>query len=225
MIIIIYKISESSKMIKNHISYTMSQNMISELAGVSPSTVMRTVRELEISNVNLETQKIKKYSLEDTRKIINKIRDPLNIIVKTHVFYNLKGGTGKTVQCSQLASHLAIAGFNVLGIDLDPQGHLSNIFGLPDDGNYLTLYDVIINGINIKDAITQVMPGLDVIPSNLSLSRVEVPLSQKNRREEKLNDVVSSIYSNYDFILIDTNPSFSTLNLNALYCADQVNFV
>ena len=212
-------------MIQNNQSYSFSQNMIAELAGVSAATILRTIKELEIKNINLETQKTKKYSLEDTRKIISKTRNFLNFFIKIHVFYNLKGGTGKTIQCSQLASHLAISGFKVLGIDLDPQGHLSNVFGLPDEGNFLTLYDVIINGLSITEAIVPIMPGLDVVPSNLSLSRVEVPLSQKARREEKLKDAVSTIYDKYDFILIDTNPSFSTLNLNALYCAEQVNFV
>jgi chromosome partitioning protein len=212
-------------MIKNYSSYTFSQNMIAALSGMSPATIMRTLRDADEPCVPMESTKAKKYSLEDTRKIANMARALEKITHRIHVFYNLKGGTGKTSICSQVAAHLSLSGYNVLVIDCDPQGHLSSMLGFPEDGNFLTMYDVLINGIDVNDSIVSVMPGLKAIPSNLTLSRVEVPLSQRPRREEKLKEALGNIKDEYDFILIDTNPSFSTLNLNALYCADEVNFV
>lgn len=200
--------------------------MIASIANSAASTINRIIKEKKIQNVNTETSKTKKYNLSSARYIISAANSYKPFPVKKiHVFYNLKGGTGKTSISYQLAAHLVISGFKVLVIDSDSQGHLSTMLRFPEDGDFPTLYDVLINGLPIRDAITPIVEGLDAIPSNLSLSRVEVPLSQKARREDKLKNVISSIKNEYDYIFIDTNPSISTLNLNALICADQVNFV
>ncbi len=206
--------------------FLFSQAMIARLAATHPTTVFRVIKEAKIRNINLDTTKTKKYDLLATRKIISTIENHrLHPDRKIQVFYNLKGGTGKTSICYQIATHLAISGYKVLVIDCDSQGHLSTLFGFAEDGNYHTLYDVLINDLDMQETIVPIFEGLDVIPSNLSLSRVEVPLSQKARREDKLKDRLDAVKENYDYILIDTNPSISTLNLNALVCADQVNFV
>ena len=210
---------------ENHTSYAFAQNIIADLLGESASTISRVIKDLGFDKVNPESKKVKKYSLLDTRKICQSITRKNEFDKKIHVFYNMKGGTGKTSVCAQIASQLSIIGYNVLIIDCDPQGHMTSILGFPEEENHLTMYDVLVNGISILDAIVNVMPGLDAILSNLSLSRVEVPLSQKNRREEKIKNSLHNITDKYDFIMIDTNPSFSTLNLNALFCADQINFI
>lgn len=212
-------------MLENHSDYSFAQNIIADISNVSPSTVTRAVKEMNLQSVSPEHSKIKKYSLPDTQLVSHKLMEGFDITKKIHVFYNMKGGTGKTSICAQLSSHLAILGFKVLIIDCDPQAHMTSILGFPEGENYMTLYDVIVSNVSIKDAKISVMSGMDAVLSNLSLSRVEVPLSQKNRREEKLHNSVSEISDQYDFIMIDTNPSFSNLNLNALYCADQINLV
>lgn len=209
----------------NHTDYSFAQNVIAELIGESTSMVSRLIKEIKVERVNSGSNNTKKYSLSDTGGICQKLLVTKKFTNKIHVFYNLKGGTGKTSIGVQLASHLSIMGYKVLVVDIDPQGHMTNILGFPEEENHITMYDVIVNDVNIHDAVVNVYQGLDAVLSNLSLSRVEVPLSQKNRREEKLCKVLSLIKDKYDFIMIDTNPSCSTLNLNALYCADQVNFI
>jgi chromosome partitioning protein len=84
---------------------------------------------------------------------------------------------------------------------------------------------VLVNQTPIEETICNVYEGFDVIPSNLGLTRVEVPLSQKTRREESFKKALESIKKEYDFILIDTNPTISNLNMNALFAADHVNIV
>ena len=69
-------------------------------------------------------------------------------IKKKFAFYNFKGGTGKTSICFQVATHIALMGYNVLVIDTDPQGHLSTSCGFPNDDSFLTLYDFLIRKIN-----------------------------------------------------------------------------
>lgn len=141
------------------------------------------------------------------------------------MFYNFKGGTGKTTICFQVVQTLALLGFNVLAIDLDPQGHLSNLLRFGRNEKVATMYDAMVDNVPIDDCIYHLFNGLDVIPSNLSLTRIEVPLSQEMHREEILYSLLTEIKDKYDFILIDTNPTISALNLNALFAADRINIV
>lgn len=207
---------------------SFNQRTIARLLDSSPATVNRIVT-TKIIPVTEETDKgkIKKYSLENTRKIaelVLKNQRP-KIFNKINVFYNFKGGTGKTSLCYQVACHLAVLGYNVLAIDLDPQGHLSSALRVPEDIDHHTMYDVLINGVDIEEAVLKVFPGLDLVPANISMTRIEVPLSSKTKREEKLKLLLAPLKDKYDFILIDTNPTISTLNLNALVAADRVNVV
>lgn len=166
----------------------------------------------------------KKYDVKSCREVLRPCfyKVPRK---KIHVFYNFKGGTGKTTMCFQTAYMLALFGFNVLAVDLDSQGHLSNALRFGEDGQVSTMYDVMINGSPIKNSIHHLFDGLDAIPSNLQLTKTEVPLSQKMRREEILSRVLNEVRDQYDFILLDTNPTISTLNLNALFAADRINVV
>lgn len=203
-----------------------SQRVIAELSGVSLSTVNRFIVNQKIPHVEHAQSKIKKYSTENTRAILRELFVKENPAQKkVQVFYNFKGGTGKTSLCYQTACYLAIMGYNVLTFDLDPQGHLSRSLNFEENGKYETLYDVIINGSSLQDVAQPVFPGLTAVPSNLALTRIEVPLSQKTRREEVISKIIAPVRKAYDFILIDTNPTISTLNMNALVAADRINVV
>lgn len=116
-------------------------------------------------------------------------------------------------------------GFDVLTLDLDPQGHLSHMMNIPENWNGNTIYDVLINGQNLGESVVNVCEGLDLLPANISMTRIEVPLSNKTKREEKLKNILSIVKGEYDFIIIDTNPTISTLNMNALVASDRVNIV
>ncbi len=120
---------------------------------------------------------------------------------------------------------LSILGFNVLVLDLDPQGHLSSVLGVPEDWSGPTIYDVLINELPLSQALVEVSVGLHLLPANISMTRIEVPLGLKNKREERLKTLIDPLRSTYDFILIDTNPTISTLNMNALVAADRINIV
>jgi len=206
---------------------SFNQAMISQLMQTSPNTVSRQIASLHVEPLANETSHNKRYSLEKTRLITDSLHacHKRPIMQKIQVFYNFKGGTGKTSLCYQVASHLAILGFKVLALDLDPQGHLSSIMRIPEDWNGPTIYDVVINGLPLEDALVEIFPGLDLLPANISMTRIEVPLSSKTKREEKLKNILEPLRDKYDFIVMDTNPTISTLNMNALVASDRVNVV
>jgi chromosome partitioning protein len=203
----------------------LTQRIMAKLAEASPSAVSRCLSNHGITPMDEGNIRNMRYSITDVRTAIGDLlgsKEPIRF--KKHIFYNFKGGTGKTSMCFQVSAHLALMGYNVLVIDADPQAHLSLSLGITDD-NELTLYDIIVNNRRPEDAIKHIYPGLDCIPSNITLTRLEVELSQTTRREERFNLDLSDLAEKYDFVFIDTNPTISLLNRNAINYADIINVV
>jgi chromosome partitioning protein len=144
---------------------------------------------------------------------------------KVQMFYNVKGGTGKSTLTAQYVMQAALMGYKVLGIDLDGQGHLSVNLDVLDAHELPTIYDVLINDLPIKDAIVNVAPGLDLVPANLGLCNIEIPLNHKPRREYRLSEAIQTIAQDYDLIVADTNPAASILNSSMLVASELVNIV
>jgi chromosome partitioning protein len=141
------------------------------------------------------------------------------------MFYNVKGGTGKSTLTAQYVMRAAMMGLNVLAIDLDGQGHLTVNLDVLDAHEHPTIYDVLINDLPIEQAIMSVAPGLDLIPANLGLCNIEIPLNNKSRREYRLSESIARIIGQYDLVVADTNPAASILNGSMLVASELVNVV
>lgn len=144
---------------------------------------------------------------------------------KIQMFYNVKGGTGKSTLTAQYVMKAAMLGLKVLAIDLDGQGHLTVNLDVLDGHERPTIYDVLINDLPITAAIMPVAPGLDLIPANLGLCNIEIPLNNKARREYRLSEALAKVQDEYDLIVADTNPAASILNGSMLVTAQLVNVV
>jgi len=202
-----------------------SQSMIALISDITQSTISRYISNNHIEHVS-GTEKRKKYSFENVRNIMKDLYSDEMIVKKQiQVFFNFKGGTGKTSLCYQTSILFSLLGFKVLVLDCDPQGHLSYSFGFSEEEDKMTLYDVIVNKIDIDETIKPVYPGLDIIPANISLTRLELPINQMPNREKVLSKILEGIKQKYDFIFIDTNPTISTVNRNATLVADVLNVV
>jgi chromosome partitioning protein len=144
---------------------------------------------------------------------------------KVQMFYNVKGGTGKSTLTAQYVMRAAMMGYSVLAIDLDGQGHLTVNLDVLDAHERPTVYDVLINDLPLEQAIMNVAPGLDLVPANLGLCNIEIPLNNKTRREYRLSEAIAKIADRYDIIVADTNPAASILNGSMLVASDLVNVV
>jgi chromosome partitioning protein len=144
---------------------------------------------------------------------------------KLQMFYNVKGGTGKSTLTAQYVMRAAMLGYQVLAIDLDGQGHLTVNLDVLDSHERPTVYDVLINDLPMEQAIMNVAPGLDLVPANLGLCNIEIPLNNKTRREYRLSEAIAKISDRYDLIVADTNPAASILNGSMLVASDLVNVV
>ena len=144
---------------------------------------------------------------------------------RVQMFYNVKGGTGKSTLTAQYVMRAAMMGLNVLAIDLDGQGHLTVNLDILDAHERPTIYDVLINDLPIEQSIMSVAPGLDLIPANLGLCNIEIPLNNKSRREYRLAESIARIIDQYDLVVADTNPAASILNGSMLVASELVNVV
>jgi chromosome partitioning protein len=136
---------------------------------------------------------------------------------------NQKGGVAKTTTTIHLGVALAQLGKKVLLIDLDPQGHLAEGFGLVSDQLEAEVSDVLSGAKRFTDIIIPgVRPNLDLAPSNIRLADMELTLVNVRFREYKLSRALESIVPRYDIILMDCPPSLGLLTVNALIAAGSV---
>ncbi|NLA83786.1 MAG: ParA family protein [Clostridiales bacterium] len=136
---------------------------------------------------------------------------------------NQKGGVGKTTTNVNLSACIASKGRKVLVIDIDPQGNTTSGFGIEKNEIKYSIYDVLVNGIDINETIVKTqIENLDIIVSKLELAGAEIELVPMMARETILKKAIENINSDYDYIFIDCPPSLGLLTINALTASDKV---
>lgn len=141
---------------------------------------------------------------------------------------NQKGGVGKTTTTVNLGIGLAKEGKRVLVIDADPQGDLTTCLGWKNgDELQTTLADLMNKTLTERpigkgEGILHHEEGVDLLPSNLELSAMEMNLVNAMSREMTLKNCLKEIKKDYEYILIDCMPSLGMITVNALAAADSV---
>lgn len=141
---------------------------------------------------------------------------------------NQKGGVVKTTTTFNLGVALAKQNKKVLIVDVDPQSNLTTYAGwYNEDELKYTLSDLMEQSMNdeeikTKESILHHKENIDLIPSSLNLSALETSLAYAMSREYTLRNCLSVVKKDYDYILLDCQPSLGMLTINALASADSV---
>ena len=135
-------------------------------------------------------------------------------------FANQKGGVAKTTTTLNLAVAFKENGFEVLAVDLDPQGNLTMSQGMDPDQVERSMYDVLVHSMPVEEIIHRA--EVDVAVSSIDLAGAEMALSSMIGRERALQKALLPVRNRYDYILVDTPPSLGLLTINALTASDGV---
>lgn len=158
--------------------------------------------------------------------------------LQTIAVANFKGGSAKTTTSIYLAQHLALQGYRVLAVDLDPQASLSSMLGVQpefdlEEGD--TLYGAIRYDDKrrpLKDIIRKTyFAGLDLVPGNLELMEFEheTPTALMERKTtnseiffRRVGVALAEVEAEYDIVVIDCPPQLGYLTLGAVCAATSL---
>ncbi len=201
-----------------------SPQVFARLLGISKQELLEKESQGITPPAKRNERKERYYKPEDVVKYRNYLSIPSPIpSVRKQLFLNFKGGTGKSSLSASYGFRLAQMGFRILLIDLDPQGHLTQCLGLNNEQYPKTLYNALVEKEEVEKVIIKTdLPTLDIIPSNLNLSPVELSLFSMNSREFRLKRLIGSMEKSYDVIVMDASPSIGLLNLNAILASNEL---
>src|ERR1019366_149109 len=148
---------------------------------------------------------------------------PARLLPRVIAVANQKGGVGKTTTTGNLGASLALFGYRVLIVDLDPQGNATTGLGVDARGFQHSMYDVLLNDTPMVDCIEPVgIENLFVAPATLALAGVEQELFSALSRELRLQRALATVIDDYDFIFVACPPPLGLITINAFAAAKEI---
>jgi chromosome partitioning protein len=136
---------------------------------------------------------------------------------------NQKGGVGKTTTSVNLAASLAHEGKSILLVDSDPQGNATSAVGINIRNLRSHLYHAYLGTSSVSDILLETgISNLKVLPASIDLVAAEIELISVEKRERYLSNILKTIRSEFEYLIIDCPPSLGLLTVNALTAADSV---
>jgi len=169
------------------------------------------------------------YTAEDVEEIRDAvgIRPGVQNPPQVLAVFNMKGGVGKSTFSANLAWRMAEKGFRILGLDSDPQGHMTTSLGQEPSAFRKTFQDILVPNHQKQTAAVpevrcEITPNLHLIPANLSMCSLNLLLFQQPEREYRLRRTMEDIrkLGVYDVVVIDSPPSYDLTSLNILLACD-----
>ncbi len=201
------------------------------MVGLTKEALLEHERQGRLPSPKRDDKGHRYYSHEDVEFIRDTVgvRHPLSNPPVVVAVFNMKGGVGKSTVSSNFAWKAAESGFRVLGLDADPQGHMTTSLGRePEDFKY-TLQHMIVpepkrDVLPVVEIRAKINPNLDIVPANLSLCDMNLFLFQQPEREYRLRRAIEPLRSSgaYDLLVIDSPPSYDLTSLNILLACDML---
>ena len=209
------------------------RTMSNDAKGPIPARLDNNHRAYTLLQINELRQMFAAQKPSDALRFLPHRRDGEHLQILAIV--NFKGGSAKTTTCAHLAHFLALHGYRVLAIDLDPQASLSAMFGAQpelDVGDNETIYAPLRYGPErrpMREVIRKTyFDGIDLIPGNIEVMEYEhetprVLADRAVKKDsfffERLRLAIGEVEDSYDVVILDTPPSLGFLTLGAIYAA------
>lgn len=136
---------------------------------------------------------------------------------------NQKGGVGKSSSSISIAYGIAreLLEKKVILIDLDSQCNTTQALNIDLDTNYNTIHDVLIKGVNIKDAMYQVKDNLYIIPGSPNMAHCDIELTEVGK-EYRLKECMKNLEDFASYVIIDNPPALNTSTINSMTASDYL---
>jgi chromosome partitioning protein len=191
---------------------------IAQFANLMKVTPQAIHKQLKLKNIH--PPKVGKYSF--IHHLISREWLQYEYNKQTVAFHIVKGGTGKTTTVHNCAACLNALGAKVLLIDIDPQANLTTAFNILSYKKPV-LIDIFREGIPLTEAIVEISPGLDILPSSITNVVIDNLLSVESWPLEKIfPKLLKDVKDIYDFILIDCPPAIGNIVTSAYLGSDKV---
>ena len=190
-----------------------------DVLGITVHGVYKALKSHNIDVIDTESRR-KKIPPLGVRKLLEE--RGFQYPQKNISFQIVKGGVGKTSLSYALGLRASHYGTKVLLIDLDQQGNLTRSFKI-DARDYPVWLNIFRDNVSVKDAVRKLTETLDLIPSNLNNSRLDLELTQATSNiKDMISDILSPIRANYDLVIFDCPPAINKINLSATCASDIV---
>ncbi|MEW6352287.1 MAG: AAA family ATPase [Thermodesulfobacteriota bacterium] len=202
---------------------------VARMVGVSKELLLEHERDGRLPLPKRDDKGNRYYTAEDVELIRERvgIRPALANPPVVVAVFNMKGGVGKSTVSSNFAWKAAEMGFRVLGLDADPQGHMTTSLGKEPADFTHTLQQLIIpdqhkETLPVSAIRAGIAPNLDLVPANLSMCELNLFLVQQPEREYRLRRELEKVKAAaiYDLVVIDSPPSYDLTSQNILLACD-----
>jgi chromosome partitioning protein len=199
------------------------------MLGISKDRLLECERDGKIPASERDESGNRCYTAEDIVQLWDVVGVRPNVANRPVVMavFNMKGGVGKSTISSNVAWKMAENGYRTLGVDADPQGHMTTSLGEEPNSFEQTLMQMLVPNAkrecaSVVDVRTEITPNLHLVPANLSMCSMNLSLFQQPEREYRLRRTVEDIRNQgiYDLVVIDSPPSYDLTSLNILLACD-----